>query len=76
MTKCYTINIYKLSLIKVGNQKKKKRMFTKIDTYKHIPKAELSKKSIELHEMYHDWCYYSDIVDESTNNCMIEEGLQ
>lgn len=69
----YTINIYKFTLLKVG--KRKKKYFELLESYKHIDAKEVSKKDLELRKIYNGWNIYSDIVDETTNNCMIKKGM-
>lgn len=69
----YTINIYKFTLLKVG--KRKKKYFELIDSYKHINSKELSTQAINAKKVYYDNHFYIDIVDETTNNCMIKKGM-
>lgn len=69
----YTINIYKFTLLKVG--KRKKKYFELIKSYKHINSKELSGQAINAKKVYYDNHFYIDIVDETTNNCMIKKGM-
>lgn len=69
----YTINIYKFTLLKVG--KRKKKYFELLESYEHINSKELSGQAINAKKVYYDNHFYIDIVDETTNNCMIKKGM-